>query len=103
MTGTAQLMEVRVQSEGHPDDGPRQLYRLTPPIEGDDGVMYEFGAAMQTYNIADVFAATMSGEVVTVEESGYTTYVSLINAPLLERRQWTIPDLFARYGYEVTR
>ena len=101
--GTATLTDTAVQLDTTSVTG---LYKLDPPMVGDDGVAYDFGAALyQPANgFVDVFAADANGNVV----SDGTDWVALINcSPLDAGWHGAWPEVstpmveFARAGYAV--
>ncbi|MFE3290355.1 hypothetical protein [Rhodococcus sp. NPDC059234] len=76
------------------------LYRLDPPLAGDDGTSYEYGAVIHNPlgGLIDVFAARMDGTIV-VDDDG--EWVSLLNSSALDDVRPTVTTEFHRAGYMV--
>lgn len=103
--GTATLTDTAVQLDTSSVTG---LYRLDPPMVGDDGVAYGFGAALfqPASGFVDVFAADSDGNVI----SDGAGWVALINCSPLDagwHGAWpdgsapTVEFEFGRAGYAV--
>lgn len=101
--GTAQLLEFPVReplvNNKRDPDGRTMLLSFSPPIEGDDSKLYEFGVACETNGIVDVFAMDTSrpGYILS-QEDGY--WVALINGTVLNGKQ-TIEDVLSDCGYSL--
>lgn len=76
------------------------LYRLDPPIVGDDGVAHEYGAAMVAPLgvLVDVYAAREDGSLV-VDDDG--DWVALINSTAAWGIRPTLEEEFEAAGYQV--
>ena len=95
--GIATLTSTAVAVDTASDTG---LYRLEPPIVGDDGRAHEYGAAMVApFGIlVDVWAAREDGSVV-VDDRG--EWVALINSTAALGARPTVEGEFESAGYRV--
>ncbi|MFI9507167.1 hypothetical protein [Nocardia sp. NPDC052566] len=93
--GAATRIDTAVQIETR---SQTQLYRLDPPLIGDDGQAHSYGAAMRNPHtgVVDILAADHTGHIVT-DQMGY---VALRNSSLNRRaHRTTIADELAHLGY----
>ena len=98
---TAQVCEIPVR-ESVFGETKAVVLRFDHPIVGDDNAEYEFGIALTTRGIVDVFAMdpTLPGRVVRDDDGAW---VALLNCSLLNRRSWTLNGFLASCGIEVGR
>lgn len=95
--GIATLTSTAVAVDTASDTG---LYRLDPPIVGDDGTAHEYGAVLiaPLGVLVDVFAAHADGTVVVDD---YGEWVALINSRAVPGSRPTVEGEFEAAGYQV--
>jgi hypothetical protein len=95
--GIATLTPTAVAVDTASDAG---LYRLDPPIVGDDGKAHEYGAAMVVPfgHIVDVFAAREDGSLVL---DAHDDWVALINCSPAPGFRPTVEGEFESAGYQI--
>ncbi|MGF7120548.1 hypothetical protein AB4Z09_09340 [Rhodococcus sp. TAF43] len=95
--GIATLTSTAVVVDTASDTG---LYRLDPPIVGDDGKAHEYGAAIVTpFGIlVDVWAAHEDGSLVLDDDGDW---VALINSTAAPGARPTVAGEFESAGYRV--
>ncbi|MDH6284142.1 hypothetical protein [Prescottella agglutinans] len=95
--GIATLTSTAVAVDTASDTG---LYRLDPPIVGDDGKAHEYGAAMVAPLgiLVDVWAAREDGSLVLDD---HDDWVALINCSPAPGFRPTVEGEFESAGYQI--